>query len=232
MYGYALQTAKINHYLRSRLGVSIRTFTREVDRYFNKKNCQKIKIESNVIPDGSVTLSQLDGFEKQLEDHELRVQQQENNIKKTIEAQVAEERKCLKDEYDALKIRLENEYNKCMVDMKQTIYSFKHQLEDQHNSRSADLERQYKSRIATLDKSIVVEDKEIGKLSSAISQAKKDKNDSKKDLSSAKKIIKELDDIIHAKNQTIIIYYEGIWSINPGCIDDTIEPTSFYEKDT
>ena len=118
-----------------------------------------------------------------------------------------------------------------MVDMKQTIYSFKHQLEDQQNSRSTDLERQYKSRIATLDKSIVVKDREIGKLSSAISQAKKDKSDLKKDLSSTKKIIKKLDDIIYAKDQTIIIYYEGIRSNNPGCIDDTIEPTSFYEKD-
>ena len=115
--------------------------TREVDRYFNKKNHQKIKIEANTSSDSSSTLSRLDGFEKQLDERELRVQQQENNIKKTIEAQVAEERKCLKDEYDALKIRLESEYNKCMVDMKQTIYSFKHQLEDQHNSHSTDLKR-------------------------------------------------------------------------------------------
>ena len=112
--------------------------------------------------------------------------------------------------------------------MKQTIYSFKHQLEDQQNSHSGDLKRQYKSRIATLDKSIVVK---IGKLSSAISQAKKGKNDLKKDLASAKKIIKELDDIIHVKDQTIIIYNEEIRSINPGCIDHTIEPVSFYEKD-
>src|SRR6266498_5897233 len=49
--------------------------TREVNRYYNKKNRQKIKIESNVIPEGSVTLSRLDGFEKQLEERELRVQQ-------------------------------------------------------------------------------------------------------------------------------------------------------------
>ena len=205
--------------------------TREVDRYFNKKNRQKIKIEANTSSDGSSTLSRLDGFEKQLEEREALLKQKENNIKKTIETQVAEERKHLKDEYDALKSRLESEYNKCMVDMKQTIYSFKHQLEDQQNSRSGDLKRQYKSRIATLDKSIVVKDREIGKLSSAISQAKKDKNDLKKDLASAKKIIKELDDIIYSKDQTIIAYNEGIRSINPGCIDDTIEPTGFYEKD-
>ena len=110
--------------------------TREVDRYFNKKNRQKIKFEANTSSDGSSTLSRLDGFEKQLEERELRVQQRENNIKKTIEAQVAEERKHLKDEYDALKIRLESEYNKCMIDMKQKTYSFKHQLKEQHNSRS------------------------------------------------------------------------------------------------
>jgi hypothetical protein len=142
--------------------------TREVDRYFNKKNRQKIKIEANTTSDGSGTLSRLDGFEKQLEERELHVQQRENNIKKTIEAQVAEEHKRLKDEYDALKFRLESEYNNCMVDMKQKTYSFKHQLESQHNSRSADLEKQYKSRISALDKSNAVKDKEIGKLSSTI----------------------------------------------------------------
>ena len=47
--------------------------TREVNRYYNKKNRQKIKIEANVIPEGSVTLSRLDGFEKQLEERELRI---------------------------------------------------------------------------------------------------------------------------------------------------------------
>jgi hypothetical protein len=108
--------------------------TREVNRYYNKKNCQKIKIEANTASDGSSTLSRLDGFEKRLEEREALLKQKENNIKITIEAQVGEERKRLKDEYDALKLRLESEYNKCMINMKQTIYSFKHQLEDQHNS--------------------------------------------------------------------------------------------------
>ncbi|CAB4424173.1 unnamed protein product [Rhizophagus irregularis] len=74
-----------------------------------------------------------------------------------------------------------SEYNiNCMVDMKQKTYSFKHQLESQHNSRSAELEKQYKSRISTLDKSIVRKDKEIGKLSSTISQLKNEKRDIKK----------------------------------------------------
>ncbi|UZO14590.1 uncharacterized protein OCT59_006046 [Rhizophagus irregularis] len=96
-------------------------------RLTNRKNRplseeQKIKIEANTSSDGSSTLSRLDGFEKQLEERELCVQQRENNIKKTIDAQVAEERKRLKDEYDALKSRLESEYNNCMVDMKQQIY--------------------------------------------------------------------------------------------------------------
>ena len=59
--------------------------TKEVERYFNKKNRQKLKIEANTTSDGSSTLSRLDGFEKQLEERELCVQQQENNIKKTIE---------------------------------------------------------------------------------------------------------------------------------------------------
>jgi len=41
----------------------------------NKKNHQKIKIEANTSSNGSSTLSQLDGFEKQLKERELRVQQ-------------------------------------------------------------------------------------------------------------------------------------------------------------
>ena len=205
--------------------------TSNVNRYYKSKNRQKIKIEANTTSDGSSTFSRLDGFEKQLEEREALLRQKENNIKKTIEAQVGEERKRLKDEYDTLKNRLESEYNKCMVDMKQTIYSFKHQLEDQHNSHSGNLERQYKSRISTLDKSIVVKDREIGKLTSAISQAKNEIKDLKYALSSVKKTIKTLDDIIYSKDQTIIAYNEGIRSINSDCIDDTIEPSSFYKKD-
>src|SRR3990170_2159636 len=76
--------------------------TREVNRYYKKKDRQKIKIEANVIPEGSATFSRLDGFEKQLEEREALIRQKENNIKKTIEAQVDEERKCIKEEYDTL----------------------------------------------------------------------------------------------------------------------------------
>src|SRR5437763_1070591 len=50
--------------------------TREVNRYFKKKDRQKIKIEASKIPEGSpITLSRLDGFEKQLEEHEHCLQQ-------------------------------------------------------------------------------------------------------------------------------------------------------------
>src|ERR1044072_2060886 len=90
---------------------------------------------------------------------------------------------------------------------------------------------QYKSRISTLDKANVKKDKEIGKLSTSLLRSKNEIKDLKYDLSSVKKTIKTLDDIIYSKDQIIISYYDGIRSINPGCINDTIEPTNFYEKD-
>ncbi|GBB98135.1 hypothetical protein RclHR1_31470004 [Rhizophagus clarus] len=129
--------------------------TKEVERYFNKKNCQKLKIEANTTSDGSSTLSRLDGFEKQLEECEFY-------------------------EYDTLMAQKESGYNKCMVDMKQKLYSFKYQLEEQHKSSKADLEKQYHSRISALNKSNVKKDEEIGKLSATISQLKNDKKDIKK----------------------------------------------------
>ncbi|CAI2198778.1 1682_t:CDS:2, partial [Funneliformis geosporum] len=93
--------------------------------------------------------------------------------------------------------------------MKQKTYLFKHQLEKQQKSSSDDLERQYKSRISTLEKSIVVKDKEIGKLSASISHLKNDKKDIKKDFTSTKKTIKVLDGIIYSKDKTIIAYNKG-----------------------
>ena len=200
--------------------------TREVNRYYNKKNRQKIKIEANTSSDGSSTLSRLDGFEKQLEERELRVQQRENNIKNTIDAQVAEERKCLKDEYDSLMARKESEYNNCMVDMKQMIYSFKNQLENQHKSRSDNLEKQYKAQITTLEKSIVIKDKEIGKLSTTISQLKNDKKDIKK---SVERKCKNLEDVIFVKDLKIIALNDKIISYAPHVgRDATIEPSSYF----
>ena len=204
--------------------------TREVNRYYKKKDRQKIKIEANVIPEGSTTFSRLDGFEKQLEERERSIQQKENNIKNTVEARVSEERKVLRDHYDALMSRKESEYNNCMVDMKQTLYSFKYQLENQHKSSSADLERQYKSRISALNKSIVVKDKEIGKLSSTISQLKNEKRDIKK---TSEHRYHDLEDIIFAKDLKIITLNDRIISFNPSASrDGTIEPssyTSFYD---
>ncbi|CAI2201301.1 573_t:CDS:1, partial [Funneliformis geosporum] len=74
----------------------------------------KIKIEANTASDVSSILFRLDKFEKQLEKREVLLKQKENNIKKTIEDQVAKEHKRLKVEYDTLKSRLESEYNNCM----------------------------------------------------------------------------------------------------------------------
>ena len=76
------------------------SLTREVNRYFKKKDRQKIKIEANITSDGSNALSWLDGFEKQLEKRKTLLKQKENNIKNTVEAQVSKERKRLKDKYD------------------------------------------------------------------------------------------------------------------------------------
>ena len=82
-----------------------------------------------------------------------------------------------------------------------------------------------------MDKANAVKDKEIGRLSASLSRSKNEIKDLKHVLSSVKNTIKMLDDIIYSKDQTIIAYNDGIRSINPGCIDKAIEPTSFYEKD-
>src|SRR5271154_6739317 len=103
---------------------------REVNRYYKKKDHQKLKINANILSDGSNTLSRLDGFEKQLEEREALLKQKEINIKNTVDFQLGEEHKRLKGEYDDLKVRLENKYNKCFVNMKQKTYSFKHQIEN------------------------------------------------------------------------------------------------------
>ncbi|CAI2197226.1 18369_t:CDS:2, partial [Funneliformis geosporum] len=75
------------------------------------------------------------GFKKQLEKREALLIQKEINIKKTIEDQVDEKCKYLKDEYYAFMVRKESEYYNCM--------------------------RQYKSHICALDKSNAAKDKEI-----------------------------------------------------------------------
>ena len=90
---------------------------------------------------------------------------------------------------------------------------------------------QYKSRFTSSEQANVKKDKEISKLSASLLQSKNKIKDLKYTLSSIKNTIKTLDDIIYSKDQTIIAYSDGICSINPSCIDDTIEPTRFYEKD-
>ncbi|CAI2172895.1 380_t:CDS:2 [Funneliformis geosporum] len=115
--------------------------TREVNRYFRKKNYQKIKIKANTVSDSFNILSRLNGFEKQLEKRETLLKQKENNIKNTIDIQVNEKHKYLKYDYDALKDYLEGEYNKCMIDMKQMTYFLKHQLEDQHKLQANNIEK-------------------------------------------------------------------------------------------
>ncbi|CAI2187956.1 5913_t:CDS:2, partial [Funneliformis geosporum] len=112
----------------------------------------------------SSILFRLDRFEKQLEKRKVLLKQKKNNIKNTIDIQVGEKRKCLKDEYDALKDHL----------------------------KADDLKKQYKSRIYTLEKVMIEKDREIDKLSTNISQTKKNKNALKKDLISTKKTIKIL----------------------------------------
>jgi len=59
---------------------------REVNRYYKKKDRQKLKINANITPEGSNTLSRLDGFEKQLEEWEALLKQKEINIKNTVDS--------------------------------------------------------------------------------------------------------------------------------------------------
>jgi hypothetical protein len=65
MYGYVLQLAKINHYLRIHPDIE-ELLTREVNM-----------IEANTTSGGPNTLSRLDGFEKQLEERETLLKQKE-----------------------------------------------------------------------------------------------------------------------------------------------------------
>ncbi|CAI2196408.1 16740_t:CDS:2, partial [Funneliformis geosporum] len=90
--------------------------TRKVNRYFRKSDHQKIKIEANTASDGSK--------------REALLKQKENNIKKTIKDQVAEEHKRLKISM-MLKSSLDN-------------------LEKQYKSRISTLEKS----IAVKDKEI------------------------------------------------------------------------------
>ena len=72
---------------------------------------------------------------------------------------------------------------------------------------------------------MTVKDKEIGKLSSTISQLKNDKKDIKK---SAERKYQELEDIIFAKDLKIITINDRIISYTPSAgRDGTIEPNMY-----
>jgi hypothetical protein len=160
-----------------------------------------------------------------LEEREALLKQKEINIKNSVESQVEEERKRLKSEYDILNLRRQDEYNKCFEDMRIQTHTFKNQLEHQHKSRVNSSDHKYKSRISTLDKAMIEKDMEIGKLSSTISQLKKDKKDIKKP---AERKYKELEDVIFAKDLKIIALNDRIISYAPSAgRDGTIEPNTF-----
>src|SRR5687767_5693795 len=69
------------------------------------------------------------------------------------------------------------------------------------------MERQYKSRIDTLEKAMVEKDREIGKLSATVSQLKNDKKDIKK---SVERKCKDLEDVIFSKDLKIIALNDRI----------------------
>ena len=87
------------------------------------------------------------------------------------------------------------------------------------------MEWQSKTHIFTLEKSIVIKDKEIGKLTSNISQLKNKKRDIKK---STKHHYHDLEDVIFAKDLKIITLNDQIILFNLNAIIDVlIEPSSF-----
>jgi hypothetical protein len=189
--------------------------TKEVNRYYKKKDRQRLKVDANTTSDGSNALSRLDGFEKQLEERETLLRQKENNIKASINSKVEEERKRLKDEYDTLKKNLHSEYEKVFADLKLSSYRVKQQLEEN-----------YQSRISSLNNALRMKDKKIGKMSSDIVFIKNAKEDLKK---SADHKYRGLEDVIFAKDLKIIALNDQIVSLTPKNIfrDEAIEPNRF-----
>jgi len=88
-----------------------------------------------------------------------------------------------------------------------------------------ELDKQYKSRISALNKSIVEKDKKISKLSSFISQLKNKKRDIRK---SAKHKYKDLKDIIFIKDLKIIAFNNQIIFFNPNARRDEIIKSSSF----
>lgn len=133
--------------------------TKEVNRYFKKKDRLRLKVDASASPDGTAALSRLDGFEKQLEERDTQLKQKENNIKSIIESKVAEERKRIKDEYDDLSQQLQTKYGKVFGDLEFKAQTLKIKLEHQYNSRVSELEEKNRSRSSSLEVSLRKKDK-------------------------------------------------------------------------
>jgi hypothetical protein len=201
--------------------------TKEINRYYKKKDRQKLKIEANTVSDGSSTLTRLDSFEKQLEEREALLRQKENSIKKAIETQVALERKHLKDEYDDLELQLKTRYEQIFREMENRSFTTKSQLDSKYNSRASELEMKYKSCHSSLDKMLHKKDKEIAKMSSAFTKAKDKIKDLKKYYEHEYGI---LVDVINTKDLKIIDLDDKLHNTSTRYLfDETIEP-AFYNS--
>src|ERR1043166_3590678 len=199
--------------------------TKEINRYYKKKDHQKLKIEANTASDGSSTLSRLDGFEKQLDECEALLKQKENNIKKAIGIQVGEERKRIKDEYDDLELQLKTRYEQIFREMENRSFTIQSQLDSKYNSRASELESQYKSRHFSLDKMLHKKDKEIAKISSAFTKAKDEIKDLKKFYEREYRILL---DVINTKDLKIIDLDDKLHNTSTRYLfDETIEPLHY-----
>ena len=196
--------------------------TKEVNRYYKKKDRQRLKVDANATPDGSSALSRLDGFEKQLEEREASLKLKENNIKKSIESQVSEERKHLKDGYDYLELQLKTKYEQIFREIENRSFTIKSQLESGYNSRTSELEMEYRSRFSSLDATLRKKDKEIAKISSAFTKAKDEIKDLKTFYEHEYRI---LVDVINAKDLKIIDLDDKLHNTSTRYLfDETIEP--------
>jgi len=199
--------------------------TKEINRYYKKKDRQKLKIEANTASDGSSTLSRLDGFEKQLDEREALLKQKENNIKKAIEIQVGKECKRIKDEYDDLELQLKTRYEQIFREMENRSFTIQSQLDSKYNSRASELESQYKSRHFSLDKMLHKKNKEIAKISSTFTKAKDEIKDLKKFYEREYRILL---DVINTKDLKIIDLDDKLHNTSTRYLfDETIEPLHY-----
>ncbi|CAB5354516.1 unnamed protein product [Rhizophagus irregularis] len=190
--------------------------TKEVNRYYKKKDRQRLKVDANTTPDGSNALSRLAEFEKQLDERERFLLQQENNIKNTIESKVKDECKRTKEQYDNLSQQLRAEHEEVYNKLQFSSEMLKIKLEHQYNDRVSELEKKNKSHSSSLEVSLRKKDKEIEKLTSAITKAKNKYRD--------------LEDVILAKDLKIIDLDDKLHKTSTRYLfDETIEPI-FYKS--